>query len=55
MAQDVQDSTLLIRVIAFIKSIDDENLWAVTDIEGRFVEDSKDRRRDQSLRLIPKR
>ena len=41
-------------VIAFIKAIDDENLWAVTDIEGWFVEDDKDRKNDQSLRLISK-
>jgi hypothetical protein len=41
--------------MAFIKAVDDENPWAVTGIEGRFVVDSKDRRKDQSLRLIPKR
>jgi len=54
-AQDVWGSALRIRVIAFIKAINDENPWAVTDIEVRFVEDSKGRRKDQSLRLIPKR
>ena len=46
---------MLIRVIAFIKAIDDENPWALIGIEGRFVEDSKNRGNDQSLRLIPKR
>ena len=43
-----------IRVIAFIKAIDNENPWAVTDIEGWFIEDRKDRKNDQSLHLILK-
>ena len=46
---------MFIRIIAFIKTVDDQNPWAVTGIEEGFVVDSKDRRKDQSLYLIPKR
>jgi len=41
--------------MAFIKAIDDDDPWVVAGVKGRFIEDGKDRRNEQSLRLIPKR